>query len=218
MNLKHFKKRIVKESAVFTGVLLVSLIVLYVLSSISDDYSESNGSAQSRLKKTEQELAALQKKYSFVTENSEIYNEMQKKQADGKLFISRQIMFEKFNQFRSQFDLSNVHLSVSPVQEMKNAKYKRKTSVVDFSEVNVDLGVLYDENVFELLNAMQRELSGICSVSRLSMTMSKPLDAGILQTVSAKGTFPLIKTTIKFNWYSINPVESSDAGNDAAKK
>jgi len=101
---------------------------------------------------------------------------------------------------------------------MSNAKFKRKTNTISVSDVNMDTDVLYDESIYQLLDAMQRELSGICLVTHLSIAMDHPLNADVLKTIGTKGTYPLFKTSIKFNWYSINPVEISDPGTDAPKK
>jgi len=218
MQVKQFKNRTLNETAIFIALMVVLTVIAYLLNMVGDDYTQSNTQAKAQLEKIEEEFNSLQQKYTFVTQNAELYKEVAKKQEEGKFLIGRQIMFEKFNQFRSQFDLSNLRLSVSPVQEVKNPKFKRKYSAVNFSDVNIELDVLYDENVYELLNAMQRELSGVCIISHLSMSLAKPLDDGILKAISTSGTYPLIKTAIKFNWYSINPVESSDANDTANKK
>jgi len=209
MQIQQFKKRLIIEGSIYLTVIVVLSAGAYFLTGASSDYAETNNGIRNKIKTIETEFTSLQEKFNFVMQNADLYKEVQKKQSG----ISRQIMFEKFNQFRSQFDLSDLRLSVSPVQDMSDPKYKKSTSVVRLSNVTVELESLYDENVFELLNAMQRELSGICVFSRLQMSMEKPLDAGVLQAIGTKGTYPLIKAAIRFNWYSINSLDTNDAGN-----
>ena len=216
MKAQHFKKRILLETGIFAGALIGLAALAYFISVFNDDYAESNGAMQAKIQASEAEFQTLKEKFTFITKNADLYKEVQKKEAEG-WFISRQIMFEKFNQFRNQFDLSNLRLSVSPVQDMKDPKFKRATNVVRYSDVSIELDTLYDENIIALLNAMQQELSGICIISRLSMSLQRPLDPSVLQAIGMKGTYPLIKALIKFNWYSINPVEGSGTNNVIAK-
>ena len=211
MQLQQFRKRTLYETTIFVSVLVAMSVIIYLLDMVNDDYIKSNTDAKTQVETIQRDFTALQQKYNFIVKNTDLYKEVEKKQQEGALLIGRQVMFEKFNQFRSQFDLSNLRLSVSPVQEIKNESLKRQYSTVSYSEINVELDVLYDENIYQLLSAMEHELSGICVISRLSMSIPKPLDETVLKVISEKGTYPLVKTVIKFNWYSINPVETADA-------
>lgn len=216
MKLDQFKKRMVQEAMIFGAVLVTLGVGSYLFDMMSDDYTQSNANAKTQLDKIQQDFDDLQQKYNYVIKNTDLYKEVSKRYGEGSLVIGRQVMFEKFNQFRNQFDLSNLRLTVSPAQEAKNVGPKHQYATSDYSEVNVDLDVLYDENIYQLLSFMQRELSGVCLLSHVSMEMQKPFDDTVIKTIVQRGTYPLIKTNIKFNWYSITPVESADANN--AKK
>ena len=218
MQVPQFKKRILVESSIFAAILIVLAAVTYLLGTISDDYTESNDATKKKVDAIDLELSTLQRKYSFINQNEVLYKEVQQKQSENKLSIKRQTAFEKFNIFRTQYALSNLRLTVSPVQEIKDPKYKRATSSVSSSEVSVEMDVLYDENIYQLMKAIETELPGMCVIYKLNMSLQKPVNAEVLQTIGLKGTYPLVKAAFKFNWYSINPVEIADPNVDAAKK
>ena len=218
MLVPQFKKRLLVETGIFSAIIVVLAGVTYLLSTISDDYTESNDAAKKKIDLIDLELNKIQTRYSYINKNEALYKEVQQKLSDGKLSIKRQTAFEKFNLFRTQYALSNLRLTVSPVQEMKDAKYKRPTSTVSSSEVGVEMDVLYDENVYQLIKAIETELPGVCVISKFNISLQKPLTSDVLQTIGIKGTFPLIKAAFHFNWYSINPVEIADPNADAAKK
>ena len=218
MHITKFKKRIVVESGVFLTVLLILAGGTYGLSMVNDDYADTNNQTKAKVDTIDHEYNDLNQKYNFIKQNLELYNDLVKRQSSGQLLIGRQLMFEKFNQFRSQYALTNLRLSVSPSQEVKSQRFKRKTTGINVSGVGVDLESMYDENVFQLINAMQHELSGVCIFSHVTLSIDKPLDDTVLKAIATNGTFPFVKASIKFNWFSINSLEVPDAGANDAKK
>jgi hypothetical protein len=217
MRYEPFKKQVMLESGIIMSVLVVLLAIVYLLSSIRDDYIETNQSAQRVVDGIDAELNTLKGKYSNILQNAVLYQEVQKKQSEGMLAINRQMVLEKFNQYKTLYSLNNLRLSVAPIQDVKDGQYKRKTSLVSYSEVNIDLDVLSDESVFELLDTMPKELSGVSKITRVTMSREKPLGEDVLGAIRQRGTYPLIKTGIRFVWFSINPVDSGEASPDAKK-
>jgi hypothetical protein len=211
---KQFTKNILTEGGIALLLILVIGGICFYLSTLDEEFTQDSNKMRSKVDGILQEYTSLQEKYKFVTENISLYEEIITNQKNSGLLISKQLMFEKFNQFKNQFSLANLRVSVSPVQDSKDPKLKTKTNQVKYSEVSLDFDTLFDENVYNLLAKMQTELSGISVVSKLSMTQLKVLDAAILKTIATDGAYPLIKTNITFNWYSINSIESNDANNN----
>lgn len=211
MRIEPLRKQVILELAIIAAVLVVLFAIVYLLSSVRDDYVENNKSAQKALDAIDLEFNTLKTKYSFIQQNAGLYLEVKKKQDAGELSINRPLVLEKFNLYKVQYGLNNLRLSVSPIQEIKDAAYIRKTSTISSSEVSVELDTLSDEKVFELLDVMQQELSGVCKMTKFTLVRERALDAEVINAIKQKGTFPLIKAGIKFTWFSINPVEAVGA-------
>ena len=114
---------------------------------------------------------------------------------------------EKFNQFKNTFLLASLKLSMSAIDETKDGALKRKSSIVNFSEVTVDLEAISDMHVYALLKAIQNDLPGVSGISKMSLTKDKAVTEEILRSISQKGPEGLVKGNIKFIWYGINPLE-----------
>ncbi|MBY0406545.1 MAG: hypothetical protein K2Q01_02545 [Rickettsiales bacterium] len=208
MRYEPLRRQVVLELAIVAAVLVVLMAIVYLLASIRDDYIENNTSAKRVIDGIQGEFNTLKQKYSFIQQNSVLYEEVKKKQEAGLLSINRPMILEKFNAYKLQYDLNNLRLSVSPIQDMKDPAYIRKTHAVSTAEVSVDLDTLSDERVFELMDVMQTELPGVCKINRITISRERNLDPDVVNMIRQKGTYPLIKTAFKFTWYSINALDT----------
>lgn len=217
MRYEPLKRQVLIETGIAAAVLTVLIAIVFLLASIRDDYINNNQSSKRILDTIEAEYNTLKTKYSFIQQNAGLYEEVKKKQEAGMLTINRQSVLDKFNQYKGQYNLSNLRLSVSPIVEMKDGQYRRKTSVVTSSDVSIELEVLSDERVYELIETMQQELAGFSRINRLTLAREKKIQDEVMNIIRSKGTFPLIKTGIRFSWYSINPLETPEAPPNAPR-
>ena len=217
MRYEPLRRQVVLELGIIAAVMVVLIAIVYFMSSTRDDYVESNKTSQHMLDAIDSEFKTLKTKYAFIKQNSTLYEEVKKKQDAGMLTITRPIVLEKFNQYKAQYGLNNLRLSVSPIQDIKDAAYVRTTSAISSSEVSVELDTLSDERIYELLDTMQQDLPGTCKLTRVLLSREHAIDNELLNALSQKGTYPLIKATIKFTWFSINPVENAAGANTNAK-
>ena len=215
---QQYRKRLLTESVIIAIVAVALGGVAFLFSTISGNYSEENAALKQQVDSITADMNSLQKKYTNIKQDINLYQEVQRKQSEDLLAVNRQAVMDKFNQLRTEYMLDDLRLSMSPVQPMKDEKYKRKTSMVTYSEVVVNLNALSDEHVYDLLVKMQKDLPGVSRLTNLSMTRQKTLSDDILRSISAKGSYPLIKTDIKFTWFGINPIEAGDIDSDASKK
>jgi hypothetical protein len=215
MKYDNFKKCVLRESAVFAAGLAGIIVVLYLLGMVGDDYAEDNSKLQGQVNGVDGEMNVLRAKYANILQNVDLYREVQRKQEVGELAITRQAIMDKFNLFKERYLLTSLRLSMAAVTELKDPLYRRKSQFVNSSEVNIDIETLSDEDVYDLWVAMQKDLPGLCRIVKLSMIKEKELTPDVLAAIGQKGTYPLVKTQMKFIWFGINPVESAD---DASKK
>lgn len=217
MRHSALKRQVLIELGIFLAVVVVLVAVVFLLASIRDDYIANNQSNKRMLDTIEGEYNKLKGKYSFIQQNSVLYEEVKKKQEAGQLAINRQSVLDKFNQYKTQYSLNNLRLSVSPIVESKDPAFRRNTSLISTSEVSIELEVLSDERVYEMLDAMQQELSGFTRINRMTMARERKLDDEVMNNIRQKGTFPLIRTGIRFTWFSINPIENPEVPPNAPR-
>lgn len=208
MRYEPLRKRVLVESGILLAVLVVLAGLVYFLSITLDESIESNKSSKRILDTIDGEYNALKAKYAFIKQNSSLYEEVKKKQEAGGLSINRPMVLEKFNQYKAQYGLNNLRLSVSPIQDIKDPAYMRKTHSISSSEVSVELDTLSDEHVYDLLDVMQQELPGVSKITKLALSRDHPLDTEALTIIEQKGSYPLVKASIKFTWFSINTLDT----------
>lgn len=215
MKYEKLKRQVVVELGIMGGVLLVMAALIYVLSSLLEDYETSNQGLQKQVDAIDLEMNTLRGRFNNIKNNIGIYEEIIKKKAEGRLAINRQMVLEKFNQFKTQYTLSSMRMTVSNAQEVKDGIFKRKNSNVNFSDVVVNFDVMSDENIFQLVDSLREELPGISKVVRVNMYRQRPFDDEIYQQISQKGSYPLIKSEIRFIWFGINSIEPPAASSPA---
>jgi len=217
MKYQQLKKRLVLESGVIAAVLAVLGGSVFFLGSISDDYQKETDALEKVVNGIATDTGILRTRYDKVQQNGELYREVTQLQSEDKLSINQQAAKNRFNLFRDQYYLNDMHLNMSPITEMKDPNYRRKAYVIASSEGNVDFEGLSDEYTYGLLNAIQRELPGSSKIVKLTLTRQGAVTEEALRTISEKGGYSLVKSEIKFIWFGIKPVESDDGGTDASK-
>lgn len=218
MDLKQLKKRLVLETGVIAGVCAVLGGVTYYLDTVSEDFVRQNRELEGKVNSIGAEINALHEKYSKVQQNSQLYQEAMRKKGENRLYINREQVRDKFNQFKDRYYLNNLRLSMQAIQEMADPLYKRKTNVMVSSEVSVTFDALSDIYVYQLMDAMAEELSGSCKIIKLSLSRNDSnLSAETLRSISQSGSASLVKGEVKFQWLGIKPVEASETNADAAK-
>jgi hypothetical protein len=220
MQYAKLKRQLAVEAGIIAGVMLTLGAIIYLLSSVEDDYTASNEALQRKVDAVDLEMNTLRGRFNNIKKNMDIYEEVQKKQQDGSLGINRQIMLEKFNQFKTAYSLNGLRLSVGQPQEVKDAIFKRKNSTVHFSEVYASFDVVSDEGIYHLVDSLREELPGISKLVKFTLVMQSQFNDDVYKEISEHGSYPLIKADIKFVWFGINytPPGTAPADNGDNKK
>lgn len=211
------KRQLLIETAIIAAVTIVLTAIIYLISAIRDDYITANEQAQKAVDAVDLEMNTMRARYNNIQKNLVVYNEVTKKQQEGKLAINRQMVLERFNQYKNEYNLSSLRLNATPTQDIKEPLFKRKASSVNFSDVTVDFEVMSDEGVYKLLDSLRNDLPGISKLVKVNLTQIKALDNLVLDAMTKTGNFPLIRVNVRFIWFGINDI-SQDTKPDAAKK
>jgi hypothetical protein len=214
----QFRKRLLKESAIFVAALGLLGGLTYYLGMLSDDFVNKNNSLQSAVGAVAGEMTTLQDKYNKVQQNKELYDEAMRKSLHGGLAINRETIRDRFNQFKDEYHLNNLRLSMGAIEDLADAQYKRKSNAINSSRVTVDFNALSDEPVFTLITSMQQDLPGGAKVTKLSLTRAdNGLTDDILRVISTTGAYPMVRGNMEFTWLGIKPVEPGDSNANAKK-
>jgi len=187
-------------------VMIVMGAIIYFISSISDDYEAKNADLQKKVEAIDTETKILRGRFTNIQKNIGDYKEVEKRLADNRLAINRQLILEKFNELKTQYILNNLHLTVTPAQDVKSPLFTRKNSSVNFSVVIVNFDITNDVSVYQLIDALRDVLPGITKLIKLDMAYQNQFDKDMLKEISQKGTAPLVKVEMQFMWYGINYV------------
>jgi len=207
MKYDNVKKKTITEAGIIAVVAVVLSGVIYGLTTISDSYTQENQKLKTDVDGIAAEAKSLETKFRNIQQNLGLYEEIQQKQAQGQLTITRQSLMEKFNQFKTNFLLASLKLSMSAIDESKDATLKRKTSIVNLSEVSVDLEAISDMHIYALIKAIQSDLPGVSGITKMSLAKEKGITEEELRAISQKGPDGLVKGSMKFIWYGINPLD-----------
>ena len=217
LKYEKLKRKVLFETTVIMVALFALIAAVYFISTIGDDYESTNNALQKQVDALTVETNALRARFVNIQQNIEIYQEVKKKQEDGRLTINRDTIINQFNKFKDEYALAGMHLALSPVQDTKDALLRRKNSNVNFSEVNVSFDSVSDENVYRLIDALPYELPGVSKLIKVNMLLQKPFSEEVLQALIRNGTSPLIKTELQFIWFGINSIKKPDSKPDAPK-
>jgi len=207
MKYDIFRKKMLLETGMIAAVTVVLSGIVYGLTTVSDSYSTQNQQLKSQVDSLSNDAKSLQTKYQNIQKNMTLYEEIKEKQALGELTITRQALMEKFNLFKKRFFLSSLKISMSSIADAKDASLKRKTSIVNSSEVTANIEAISDEHIYMLIKAMQRDLSGVSGVTKLSLSKTSGITESELRNISQNGPIAIVKGDMKFIWYGISPVD-----------
>ncbi len=216
MKYDKLKRQSFIEAIVVVVVVLVLGAIVYLISAIDDDYDSSNKSLQKQVDAIDLEMNTLRGRFTNIQKNIDLYNEVKRKQEDGRLVINRQGVQEKFNQYKAQYGLNGMRMSVTQVQDVKDVIFKHKNSNVNFADVTVGFDVTIDQGIFQLVNSLRDELPGVCKLIRFNVTQQRPLNEETLLEIKQKGETALVKAEIRFVWFGINSIDPEKAASAPA--
>ncbi len=205
MKYQDVRKRLIKEAAI----LVVAISALgggtYYATMMSEDYVQQKQVLDNEIAMISSQMNDLRTKYSKVQGNMELYEEIRTKNANNELAINRQASRKKFEIFKNRYFLNNLSLTVTPEMETTNPKLKNSSIVA--SDVQLSFEALTDEDVYELLGAIDKEMSGAVKITAMRLERTQKLTDEMLNTIAKTGKLPLIKGEMKLVWYGIKTVE-----------
>jgi hypothetical protein len=213
MKYSELKKRLLIESIVAAAILAVAGGVTFFLDDFSDDYKKSNEALKGNISTITNTTNALNAKYEKIQTNKALIKQILELQSEDKLNINPQMTQVLFNRLRDKYYLNGLHLSMLPIVETPDARFKRATYSLVSSEDTISFDALSDEYAYSLIDAIQQQLPGSVEIANVKLTRTGTVTTANMHTIGTTGTAPLVKGDIKFIWFGIKPMESSDSTN-----
>lgn len=217
MNYQQATKYFAKESMIAGGIVGLLAAVVFGLSTVDSDFMQSNTKLQNDVNKIANETSALQTAFTKAQQQIGIYQEAMRVSKERGYAIDRQALTMAFNSFSDKYFLSGVRLSMGGLDDMKDAKYVRKTNKMVSRTVNVNFSALSDEYVFGVLNDMPKTMAGSTRMTRMVLTRQSEVNDSILRQITQKGAYPLMNGELQFTWIGIQPVDANDVSLKATK-
>lgn len=213
MNIRILKKSIIKESSIFAAILLVLGGGVFFMLSVHDEYYQKKSKLDADANALSSQKTQLEGKYEFFQKNADLYKEIQAKTSSPGLYIDQESARSLFNIYRSQFYLSKLGLNMQPIIESTDAKLKTTDFVAITSEVSVPFEAITDEDVYELMRGLQKNLAGFTKFTSLRMKKTGTLDDAALRAIKSEGAHRLVEGELKFTWYGMKSLEPNTKDN-----
>jgi len=218
MKHQELKARLIKQTLAIGGLLIGLAVIIGGLLMLSDDFQQANDTLKNDVAALTAEGNTLQEKYTKVQQNISLYQEAMARSEAGRLTINHQSVGDSFNRLNDKFYLSNLHLTMSGINEVKSADFKSKNAVIVSSEVSVTFQAISDEYVYWMLDQMQQDLAGSARLTKLTLKRGGPVTDEVLHGIIQKGTFALVNAEMKFLWFGVKPVDAKAPDADATKQ
>ncbi len=210
MKYQIIRKRLLVESLFMGGGLALGVGALFLLMSLHDEYQSDNLSLQTTMTQFNNEMASLNDKYTKIQKNHDVYEEAKRKNDSEELLTSDEKILKILRNYRSKFRLK-IDLNMSASKKIDSPVYAKKSAVMTYNEVTLNIEAMTDQDIYHLINALQADFPGAVKVTSLTVTRESKVSKEALITIADKGHVTLVTAKLIFNWFGIEPVEAPES-------
>lgn len=211
MKYAQLKKKLVLEGIVVFMILAVLGGASYYIMTMQEESSSKRNALEGAVRQVSNETNALREKFIRIQKDKDLY-QLVMSLNDADMLSHTDSIVDKL--FRGYGEMYSVQLKLDRTASnatLDENTYKRKTSVINQKDAVIsDIQAANDEDIFEIMQAIQKEFPGAVSYTGLKLTRESRLTDEALRSITQKGTFPLVKGEVKFSWYGIDPVDPEE--------
>lgn len=204
MRYQELRKKLLTEGTVVAALLMVMGGGLYFLDSMHDNQISQNRTLESQLNAVTNEMNGLREKYIRVQKDGVLYQKIMTMDASDQLSLDSRAFSSAFADFRKRYNLV-MGYSGTDSAPLEDPKYKRASSLIEARNVTVNFKALSDEDVYELIQAIQKELPGSTKITSLKLNKVSRLTDQSLRAITKSGAYTMVDGTMDFIWYGIAP-------------
>lgn len=210
MNIAPLRKTILKETAIFTALIMIFGIAIGYLSVVSSDLKQKKDTALRAANQLLSERQIIDRKFTSAQANMGIYQESEQWMVRQGLFLDSQAVRDLFNYYQAPLFLKRMTVELQPIVDVTdNPRFTGKTLTVTKSTGRVVIDAITDEDVYRLIRIMQNELPGFIKVTSLTLTKREPLTKQIIDFVRRQGAYVVINGEMTFDWYGLKSPDAS---------
>lgn len=209
MRYQDIKRKLIIETSVILAVLSCFSGCTYFLTTVSDDFTQKKNMLDSQLASTTNEKRTLEEKYSRLQKHRDLYDYVLAKQSSDQLYISRQLLRKKVNEFKPRYFLNDLSVTMTPAQELAGAPYRYGTGVIVSSDLTVNFDALTDEDVYSLMQAIEDEFPGAIKMTKFSISRQQKVTDDSLRAIARNGQYSMVKGAIEITWFGIKSFDAS---------
>jgi hypothetical protein len=201
MNSAPLRKTILKELGIFAGSALVLVGIIWYLMMLKDGFVTEADRVGKLAEQVRVEKTTMENKFTTVKTNLGEYEESKQWAESPGLFIDGQAVRDLFNIYQANLMLKKLAVEIQPVTESggdpKFMLAQMRTSG------KITMTTTSDQEVYDLIDAMQRELPGFVKFTHFTITKDKTLTKEILAQIRREGSAPVMSTEIRFDWFGL---------------
>lgn len=197
MKIYDIRYAIIKQSLIIAGVLGVFSGVVWYVDMLDGEYIQKVTNVKLQGETIAKQLSDLSAEYAGVTSSMDVYNEIKLKKEKNMLTVSSKVLKNAINSVRDQYYFEFVgQADMGDIKDRTEEKFKKATTVIESSNVTMEVDGLSDVDIFGFINAIQSSFSGVKMLS-VKLT-TKDLDTSSLIAIREKGFAPVVKAKITF--------------------
>jgi hypothetical protein len=219
MKFAILRKQLMVESALAVAVLAVIGGGTYFIDTVLADYTSRRNAAQAQVSAVTNETNGLREKFIRIQKDKGLYERVMTLSNSDMLSHTPAVVNVKLKEYQDQFGLKWTIDTSTLKPALEDAAYKKKTHAINLREgvFKID-SALSDEDVFQVMQLIQRDFPGAVSYRSLMISREATVSDATLRTITQTGTFPLVRAELKFDWYGIDPVDPEEAKRQAASR
>ena len=171
--LKQVKKKVI-AAGIFASIVTIVCIGLAISFFLYTSSLESNkNTIQRQNRKLESELKMLSKQHKKAQASLQLYEKLTEGGQGSTQALDRKRAASILNKLHDDFILSELNLSIAPIEERKGRNFKRKTGAIISSRVNISFKSITDEFAYAFLDELIRQFPGYINLTHFSLNLMR---------------------------------------------
>ena len=215
--LQNLKKRLGVEGAIAGVAIAVIGGITYFANSYSTNVTTEQQQLQQSAQSLQAEYTSLIEQQQKAKSSLELYQKLTSGKNGGNFELDRRVVSQVMNKLVAQYLISDLKVSISPVETFEDPVFTKKTGKIISSTVTLTFGAASDELVFAFVQRMSRELTGYMNIKELSLKRLAPIDNKSLYQISQGQRPVLVEAQVVFDWLGLQQNEPAAAPDPAAQ-
>lgn len=170
------------------------------------DVEKTNDSLDREQKKLSADYKKLSREHEKAKASLSLYNKLTQSDEGKSLSLDRKNVATLLNELNENYLLSNLNLSIGPIQERTEKAFKRDSGTIISSEVQVDFRGITDEFAYAFLSEVVERFPGYVNLSGFWLTrIDRQIQRKDYDINSGPPT--LIEAGMSFDWLGMQVAE-----------